>query len=252
MWEFLITSSNSTQIIRAMECRRSTYLSDPEWMELPWKGLTKSLHDQIIDVLADIAKLVGQSYEIANLVSTKPLSIIPAIVERCWMMDAKLRRLYNNLESSNLGPLYWSKFSIQDNPIDDPELGKVFPIAFHFPNLRVAHTCMLYWTASMLIWTMLSSSYRVLDAMQFDRSRLPVLEDKFDAVSLARNICQSLEYCFQDEMNGLGPTIAMIPLHVVIKILKDYPTCSRELSWSKAVAQNVAKKGIRISKYIPM
>jgi hypothetical protein len=240
------------QIIRAMECRRSTYLSDPEWTELPWKGLSKTVHDQIIDVLADIAKIVGQASEMASLGTLESLLVIPAIVDHCWMLDAKLRRLYKDLESRNLGPLYWSKFSIQSNPVDDPALGKVFPIAFHFPSPRVAQTCMLYWTASILLWSILSYTYQVLGVMQYDMSRLPILEDQLDVVALARNILQSLEYCLQDEMRGLGQAIALIPLHVVIKILTDYPSCSRELSWSKAVARNVGKKGIRISNYIPI
>jgi hypothetical protein len=221
-------------------------------MDLPWKGLSKTLHDQIIDVLAGIARIVGQAYEMANLESAKPLSIIPATVEYCWKMDAKLRRLYKELESRNLGPLYWSKFSTQNNPVDDPELGKVFPVAFHFPNLRVAHTCMLHWMASMLLWLLLSPMHRALSAMQFDMSGLPVLEDQLDVVLLSRNICQSLEYCMQDEMQGLGAAITIIPLHVVIKVLDDYPGCSREVSWARAMAKKVADKGIRVLKHIPI
>jgi hypothetical protein len=240
------------QIIRAMECCRSTYLSDPEWMELPWKGLSKTLHDQIIDVLAGIAKIVGQAFEMASLESAKPLSIMPEIVDCCWKMDAKLQQLFEELQRRNLGPLYWSKFSIQTNPVDDLELGKVFPVAFHFPNLRIAHTCMLYWTASMLLWSILSPVYQALGAVQFDMSRLPVLQQHLDVAALSRNICQSLEYCLQDEMRGLGSAITIIPLHVVIRILRDYPSCSRELSWSQAMSQKVAEKGIRVLKHIPI
>jgi hypothetical protein len=235
-----------------MECQRSTYLSDPEWMDLPWKGLSKTLHHQVIDVLAGIAKIVGQIYEMAKLESAEPLSIIPTIVDCCWKLDAKLRQIYKELESRNLGPLYWSKFSTQTNPVDDPELGKVFPVAFHFPNLRVAHTCMLHWTASILLWAILSRMYRALGAMQFNMSGLPVLEDQLDVASLSRNICQSLEYCMQDEMQGLGPAITIIPLHVVIKILDDYPDYSRELSWSRAMAKKMTEKGIRVLKHVPI
>jgi hypothetical protein len=221
-------------------------------MELPWKGLSKTLHDQIIDVLAGIAKIVGQAFEMASLESAEPLSIMPEIVDCCWKMDAKLRQLFKELQHRNLGPLYWSKFSVQTNPVDDLELGKVFPVAFHFPNLRIAHTCMLYWTASMILWSILSPVYQALGAVQFDMSRLPVLEKQLDVASLSRNICQSLEYCMQDEMRGLGSAITIIPLHVVIKILRDYPKCSRELSWSQAMAQKVAEKGIRVLKHIPI
>jgi hypothetical protein len=240
------------QVVRALECSSTTYLAEQKWMEVPWKVISKSVHDQVVDVLVEIANLVGQGFKMIHLLATEPLSVILPIVNQCWTMEGTLRRLYNDFKSSNLGPLYWSKFSTLDNPADDPELGKVFPVAFHFPNLRVAHSCMLYWTALILLFTMLSPSYHMLKALQSDMSGLPVLEERLDIVSLTCNICQSVEYCLQDEMNGLGAAVAMIPLHIVIKTLKDQRPNSRELEWSKAVAQNFVKKGIRASMFIPV
>jgi hypothetical protein len=78
------------------------------------------------------------------------------MIDQCWMLDAELQRWYKDLESSSPGPLYWPHFSKQESPTDDPELGKLFPVAFHFPNLFTASTIMVYWTAQVMVWSMLS------------------------------------------------------------------------------------------------
>jgi len=192
------------------------------------------------------------------------------IVEQCWTIDAELLRLHKELEDTALGPVYWPEFSTEPNSADDPELGKVFPVAFHFPSLRTAHTCMLYWTLSIMLWSGLSDLYRVLAAMQpdsnnnggdddddgadstplFNISQLPPLEHRVDGRPMVRNICQSLEYCLQDEMRAMGPLTAQFPLQVVIEYLRQSPEHGRELQWAQAAMVKLRKSGCQISRYL--
>jgi hypothetical protein len=200
------------------------------------------------------------------------------IVDRCWKIEAELRQLFTDLENGNPGPLYWPELSTTVNPADDAELGKVFPVAFHFPNLVTAFTCMIYWASLMLLWAVLSHVYQLLGTLkvhntatdspadaggedkpptpqhstttQFDMSQLLPVDPRIDVLAASRNICQSLEYCMQKEMKGLGPTITVIPLMAVIDILPNFPHCSRELAWAIAVREKFNEKGLRLMKYL--
>ena len=93
------------------------------------------------------------------------------IVDRCWKIEAELRQLFTDFENGNPGPLYWPELSTAVNPADDAKLGKVFPVAFHFPNLMTAYTCMiLYWASLILLWAVLSHVYQLLGALKVDNT----------------------------------------------------------------------------------
>jgi hypothetical protein len=226
------------------------------------------------------------------LESTRLLPAALKIVDRCWKIEAELRQLFTDLENGNPGPLYWPELSTAVNPADDAELGKVFPVAFHFPNLMTAYTCMIYWASLIPLWAILSHVYQLLGALkvnntatdsspadtcchgragdnsshdacscedksptpqhttQFDMSQLLPVDPRIDVLAASRNICQSLEYCMQKEMKGLGQAITVIPLMAVIDILPNFPHCSRELAWAKALREKFNEKGLRLMKYL--
>jgi hypothetical protein len=244
--------------------------------------------DEVLDRTAALANLFVEGFDIEGLESTRLLLAALKIVDRCWKIEAELRQLFTDLENGNPGPLYWPELSTAVNPADDAELGKVFPVAFHFPNLQTAFTCMIYWASLILLWAVLSHVYQLLGTLkvhntatdspadtcchgcagdcsghdacscegnpqhttQFDMSQLLPVDPRIDVLAASRNICQSLEYCMQKEMKGLGPTITVIPLMAVMDILPNFPHCSRELAWAKAQSEKFGEKGLRLMKYL--
>jgi hypothetical protein len=233
-------------------------LADPEWTDSPWRNISKTPLDKILDRTAALANLFVEGFDIEGLESTRFLPAALKMVDRCWKIEAELRQLFTDLENGNPGPLYWPKLSTAVNPADDEALGKVFPVAFHFTNLRTAATCMIYWASLMLLWAVLSHVYQLLGALKvdntttnpFDMNQLLPVEPRIDVLAASRNICQSLEYCMQEEMKGLGPTATVIPLMAVIDILPNFPHCSRELAWAKALSEKFSEKGLRLMKYL--
>jgi hypothetical protein len=209
------------------------------------------------------------------------------MIDQCWKLDAKMQRWYKDLESSTPGPLYWPQFSKQESPTDDPELGKLFPVAFHFPSLFTASTIMMYWTAQVMVWSMLARAYgkvpTVLDYgtissqpqkrslnwraevicsceeptrsvcfKHVDISQLPPLEHRVDwARSAARNLFQSVEYCMQDEMLVVGPQLVAPLVAIVLDCLVKEPgDWSRETLWAKEIGEMVDVRGQRLIKYM--
>lgn len=277
------------QIAQAIAQRRSTYLSDPDWMEVPWSNVPKTPFHQLLDIMVALPSIIEQGHHMRGLTSTSRLLTALEIIDRCWKMDAKLSQFYKELEKKSLGPLYWPELSNEENPSDDIQLGKVFPVAFHFLNPRTAHICMLYWATLIILWSGLSYMYKILATMRVDEilkniahycdencsiasskdaickrkdqarklrlafsdlEHLPPLEHRRDVVSIGRNICQSLEYCLLAEPRRLGPGLAYFPLKVAIEAFNDYPNCSRELLWAKSAMEKVSGRGIRLLKYL--
>jgi hypothetical protein len=126
-------------------------MSRPEWLEVPFRGHPKTPFHQLLDIVAPLPGIIEQGYHIRGSDPASRLIAMLGIIDSCWKIDAKLRRFYEELERTSLGPLYWPELSKDENPADDAELGKVFPVAFHFLNPRMAHICMLYWATLVIL-----------------------------------------------------------------------------------------------------
>lgn len=85
------------------------------------------------------------------------------IVTRCWELDTKLQALYNRLERQEPGPVYWPIVANEFNPLDGTQ---AFPATYRFPDMRTAHTCIMYWAACSILWSGLIKIYEVLNGLQ--------------------------------------------------------------------------------------
>lgn len=83
-------------------------------------------------------------------------------------------------------------------------------------------------------------SYGILQSFQVDISQYPPLEHRTDIAAVCRNICQSVEYCCQDDHKSLGTTIAVFPLKVAIESLNEAEGCERELEWANTAMRKIA------------
>jgi hypothetical protein len=88
------------------------------------------------------------------------------------------------------------------------------------------------------------------DESLLDITQLPPLGHRTDVTSMAKNICQAVEYCLGDEHRGLGARAAVFPLKVAIETLHD-AHCDRELLWAQAAMARADQTGIRIMKHLP-
>ena len=84
---------------------------------------------------------------------------------------------------------------------------------------------------------------------KFDMSQLPPLGHCLGFPSIARDICQSVEYSMQECMGQLGPYSIAGPLAIAIENLKDRPGYGREVTWARAAIGKIIGRGLRILKY---
>lgn len=107
----------------------------------------------LLDLVVKVPDIIADGYKMlqAPLEGTAPLDpsamvlVILGLVNRCWKVDSQLRDFYATLEKETLGPVYWPELSTEIEGVDtEVELGKVFPVAFKFPDMRMAHICLIY------------------------------------------------------------------------------------------------------------
>ena len=257
--------------------RRHTFLSGSEWIHLPFKDRPKSMFQQLLDVAVVLSDIIADGYQMlqgpvegtATIDPTVMLLTLLGLNDRCWKVDLELQNFYKTLEEEALGPVYWPELSTEIEGIDSEELGKVFPVAFKYLDMRTAHVCMFFWATSAILWSGIAYTYKLLlgiqaansirtdtlpgkSPAQFDVAHLPPLEHRRDVATLARNICQSIEFCLSDEFRGAGARAAVFPLKVAIETLHDAPGCERELLWAQAAMVRINQSGLQIMKHLPV
>jgi hypothetical protein len=268
------------KIQQAITDRRHTYLSNLQWIDLPWKTHKKTQYHKLLDTMTSLPDVIADGYEVFAVLQgaaeTQTLDVeallvrILEIIDRCWKLDARFRAFYADLERENLGPLYWPELSAgMITTADETELGKIFPVSFQFLNIGMAHMCMLYWTSSAILWSGMAYMYKVIAGFQalqplqegspsnndatspgFGMAHLPPLGHRIDVASVAKNICQSVEYSLQFDDQSPWKTRAVFPIKVAIETLHDAPGCERELDWSIAAMEKMTSGGVQILSHV--
>ena len=122
-------------------------------MSLPFRDRSKPLLHQLLDLVVKVPNIIADGYQMlqaplegsAAFDPSVMLDLILGLVDRCWTVDAELQKFYESLEKRTLGPVYWPELSIEvEGVANEGGVGKVFPVAFKFLDLKMAHVCLLY------------------------------------------------------------------------------------------------------------
>lgn len=229
---------------------------------------------QLPNVVADgysaIAAVFGAA-EFNNVDPKEALSKVLKVINSAWQLDAKFKTFYVEFEGELPGQLYWPELSQGTiTTSDEEELGKVFPVAFQFVNMKIAHICVLHWASTAILWAGMLYLYKVIIGLQaqqaiiqpldeespiydesysppaFNMDQLPPLEHRADISANAKNICQSVEYSILNEDESPWTTRAVFPLKVAIEALHDTPGYEREEHWGIAAMEKILGGGVRI------
>ena len=237
-------------------------------MERPWKWFPKSPLEEIVEPLFEFRAILKQSDELSH--ETNQAVRQDGFLEntaKCLKVESAFQGLYENFEKFISGPLYWPELSTLESPLDNTRSGKVFPISFHFPTFLIAQFMTMYWSCMMVVHHQLRYSYDKLAAIESSTaltsttdsllwptsagnefysavpSELRSREHSNKVETLARNICQSIEYFLQDKMGGLGPLFEHTSLSEYKNCLESvHQDCSREISWITDLMERMQQK----------
>lgn len=225
-------------------------------MEVPFKECPKRPIDRVADCLAQAPDILKEAGRLPHLNPMEQLELANKLVGQCWDLDWALQKCYEEIQLTADGPLYWPVLSRMENPTDMAGREKLFPVAYQFPNIKMASTLMMYWATLVVLWSGLSDLYRLIDSVinvdsagKRQDHDLPLLEHRKDFFSIAWHVCRSVEYCLQKEMMAVGTFVVASPLAIVIGTLRDHPHCQREVAWMRAELGQV-RRGLRIFEHI--
>lgn len=224
-----------------------SFMAQAEWIEKPWQKFAKKLIDRIIDCVAHIPRLFHQLHLFERLSPEDQRLLGLRLMAEFQSLDTTLQNIYSILNDSVEGPLYWSALSRHYDPAGDPMKGPLFPVAFHFPNVKTAGHLMMYWATRALLWTGWREVYENLEQVNENPSpHLPPC----DVLSMITNVCQSAEFCLDKTNQLMGASIASTPLAICKAILSNNARHQQHFSWIQVTLERLQTRELRILKYI--
>jgi hypothetical protein len=199
---------------------RDTFLTRPEWIERPWKLFPKTPTDELFDLLFEYQAILQQSNEVSREKNQTVLQEgFRDVLAKSLKVETAMRGVYEKFENSVSGLLYWPELSTLQSQHDNTKLGKVFPISFYFPVFFVAQVVTTCWTSMMAVHFLLMYAYNKFASLDPSTALSSTTDNQASTRSgflsrsrehrqkwetMAKNVCQSVEYFLQDKMGLLG------------------------------------------------
>ena len=261
-------------MIQDLQGRKASAFTSPEWQSAPWRKHKKGLDQLLYDIGAELATILADADRLKLTRSNRAFSTERMkLVEDCQKLEDKLEAWYDQLSQEIPSPHYWAEFSNMQNPIDDREGRKIFPIAFRYANIYIAKILIDYWALSILLSSTSLLAYQSLTAEmkphgpehpaddQHARAKAvvprghaipaPRISQRPGSIkTMADSIAQSMEYCLLKDMGTLGPQWALFGLRVAMQTYR-YSSRNVELRWSKAIHDRICdEKGVKLSRTV--
>lgn len=194
--------------IRASTARKACFLSQPQWLTLPWRNHPKNMQHRLVDVMVFLPVLL-ETYDNVQETSGSDSEARRRdrqyLLDRCAALIGELESWYTQLCAEANGHALWHTTSS-----DDPSYP--FPQLFSFDDHSVGYTVMLYWTCSLVIRATMREVQRLLNEATGDFHDTETLLDCINLRVHAVNIAQSLPYFLHPDMGALGPNLALFPV----------------------------------------
>ncbi|KAK0733039.1 hypothetical protein B0T26DRAFT_3941 [Lasiosphaeria miniovina] len=239
-----------------------TFLALPEWRDIPWSAApgSKAPFDTLLDILLDIPELSAQREGLQHVRNPRLfLATAVGTIRQGYMIEGALDEWFIRFKATVPGALYHPELSKIDSLVDNPDSGKLFPVAFRFPAFVIGQNVLYSWVAKLTLhahlcftYAILERSLGILDALgrsnfsctcdagaeplclrHFAMDLLPPLGRRSQwPRETAYNICQSVEYFMGNPVRALSPASVLPALAVVKGFWKHAPgDWSREISW---------------------
>ncbi|KAH8890551.1 hypothetical protein GQ53DRAFT_721843 [Thozetella sp. PMI_491] len=269
-------------IFNCFERRSLNFMSDKDWMDLPWSSQTKDAHVRLLDIMLKIPRILPDPVNMDNKPSYKDM--LDAFIRRvrvCWRLDSALTDWLERLTADTSGPLFWPEVPEKIRIGPEFEANSLYPSTYNFPSFGLAQSFLLYWLTRMIVCYQLGNVYRKLEdlvasipvdlqvdakctcqknrkasitpcLLHFALTQLPPLgfRSKWSEAG-ARHICQSVAYFLQERLRSSGPACLIAPLMVLRWHWEhDYTGTDRkrELGWLGSTLFTIYTRGNKINK----
>jgi hypothetical protein len=225
----------------------------------------------VLDLLLEAPLIIRKSDQVSRIDKERRVPFLVELLQDCITLDDKIQDLLLEFELSAGGLLYWavpSKLAVVtevlDAPVDSDELSS---LSYEFPTVQTGTTMMLCWAGLTILWSGVCHIYESISHLttlsptvdgklegQFNTDgysqtfQIPLSTRFTGFPTLARNVCQSVEFCLRDEMSA--PTM-IAPLAMVVDGLSSWPGFDKEVAWARSQLLDIQNRGMNIVKYLP-
>lgn len=258
------------QIFYSLERQVSTFLSDPIWIEGPWKDLPKTPLDRITDCLTRAPGILQETLCFPFLTRLQKLKLAQRLAKQCWEISNTLESIYDEIVASSPYSLYWPDASLADNISNQINVQKPFTISYRFPDLRTAATVIFYWAVSVMVYSGLCNLHDMIDHLSRDEPEntiprdtssisvsrgetgsdnsgyLPHLGHRRNYRELVSHVCRSVEYALQDSFVLWGVAYMSSCIGLIVGSIRENPEFSHEVAWMREILSIVQKRGLRL------
>jgi hypothetical protein len=241
-------------------------------MEIPWRVTPKTPYDEMYDFLLRAPVLQNQGIMLRYLDRPSQLQLATEMIRNCWDLDTELESVYNRLGKNLGGPVFWPELARDKDLHGDSDDGLLFPVAFHFSDLSVASTVLMYWSVQCILWNGLWQLYRLMEELRVHFAagcyaeddglspkpgidvrdhlfKLRPLDHRSNFATPCRNIFQSVEYTLQADMLEQGPKCIAGPLQIAFETLRPYCGFEKETAWAERARERIQGRCMRLLMY---
>ncbi|KAL4781988.1 hypothetical protein BJX76DRAFT_333897 [Aspergillus varians] len=226
-------------VIRALEKRESTFLSDRLWTEIPFLIFSPSPMQSLLNKALPLTALL-QNIDIITSMDNPSLDGATSLFTSLIDIRAGLEEWEISLREAIDGPAYWEAPSVGSEISPGNRNTRLW-----FPNITLANVYTHLWAFSIICRSELEN---LIDRFPNIACQFSIPRNDFNAEMpvLAEKICSSMEYLLQDEMRLFGPASTFLPLRFAHQAFnRDKVRQNENLQWIRELVARLVAKGLR-------
>jgi hypothetical protein len=232
-------STKPYQILKSMTNRKSTFLSEAQWIQVPWSLQPKNSFHRFLDLAAEVPSLLEQA------------DALPRVKSKSRRLLLRFAGLIHRLKDWEnrcgihlpLGPEYlaphWGTLSMVSESAQPPVRTHRYPSKYPqslgtaFDALQGARLMLFYWATTLTLYTTVYDSPPLIECLRCHLGINYYSDDASDkylstadgdlrilsrtkACGLADKISLWVDFCSQNAWQSFGPAIAIFSLKTAI------------------------------------
>ncbi|MCJ1430934.1 hypothetical protein MMC27_000284, partial [Xylographa pallens] len=213
---------------------------------------------QEMELYEVLSRLPGLLAAAENLPELRPRDVMESrmasFATEYQTFQDRLDMWLNSVQAHYDGPLYWLEPSELYAQLPESSLERIFPQCIQFIDLSVAHIQLLYWTAQLLLRSVLFATCQILKKGDSDINLVNTFAIQVDGLDfsvchdLACKIAQSVECLTRTEAGLVGAQVLGFPMSVARGCLQLME--SRDIVWFNVTFRRLSVLDIRLEGFL--
>lgn len=221
------------QVLRSLTLRKSTFLSNAKWIDVPWPQVAKNSYHQFLDLAAEVPSILEQIDRLTtgDSLTQYEHTFLETLIQQTLDLIHRMKE-WESLNSPRLAqgpPHIFSSCGTSMNNTDwlQPRAhrypSRLTPATgIHFDELQSARLMLFNWAVMLTLYISLYDKFPVspyLEKMYWNDKSHPISLHslKFEAECLAYKITLWADFCCQNAWQSFGPAIGIFSVKAAMQ-----------------------------------